>query len=395
MGVSRLGTVTPVANGPSVLASFAGAHLISVLAANTTLATTPELKANIWVVPLGATTENQYIYIAKNLSIDVGQAFETFRFAVNAGDAVFVQATTNSCSFTCTGIPQSDAVLPENLSQTFSNKTILGNVNTIYLEKGTTAERFPEAEIGYTRFNTEINRLESFTSNGWAFAGAGIDGDTGPEGPRGIVGPAGEQGEAGPQATSVVMRGASATVAALPATGNTTNDGRYVTDTGSVYVWSGTAWFNAGEIQGPTGPQGSQGNIGFDGPQGPTGPTGSQGVTGPLGLAGPTGPAVTSMVSSAVSTITTDINSAFTLRTTDANGVVRSISDAGITVTVPNILTDGQRIEVVQAGNGQVTFSGSNISIESKNGLNRTNGLYSRAILMNINGSYYLFGDII
>jgi hypothetical protein len=191
------------------------------------------------------------------------------------------------------------------------------------------------------------------------------------------------------------MKGLSATVAALPTTGNTVNDGRYVTDTGSVYVWSGTAWFNAGVIQGPTGPQGSQGNIGFDGLQGPTGPTGAQGVTGPLGLAGPTGPAVTSIVSSAVSTITTDINSAFTLRTADANGVVRSISASGITMTVPNILGDGQRVDIVQAGNGQVTFAGSNISIESKNGFNRTNGLYSRATLMNINGSYYLFGDII
>lgn len=395
MSVSRLGTVTPVANGPTVLASFIGNYLVSVLAANTTLATTPELKASIWVIPAGAGGEADYIYIAKNLSIGVGQSYETFRFAVNDGDAIYVEATTSSCSFSCTGIPQSDSVLPESLQQTFSNKTISGNFNTIYLESGTTAERPSAVDVGYVRFNTELNRLEAYTSNGWAFAGAGLDGAVGPQGPQGIVGPAGPQGEQGPQATSVNMVGSAALVADLPASGNTQNDGYYVAETDTVHVWTGTEWVDVGSIQGPTGPQGLQGDVGPQGFQGDTGPEGPTGPTGALGPTGPTGPAPTALSSTAISRLTTDINSAFTLRTNDANGIIRSISSTGITLTVPDVLLDGQSVEVIQAGNGQVTFSGNNVSIEAKNGYNRTNGLYSKVTLMNINGSYYLFGDII
>lgn len=395
MPISRLGTVTPVANGATVLASFTGNHLVSVLAANTTLATTPELKVSVWIVPQGASAESEYIYISKNLVIGVGQAYETFRFAVNEGDSVYVLATTNNCSFTCTGIAQSDAVLPENLEQTFQNKVIRGNYNLLYLEQGTTAARPDNVEIGYTRFNTELDRLESFTSNGWAFAGAGIDGVTGPTGSRGIVGPPGPPGATGPQAINIVMRGTVATINDFPSTPQV-NDGYYVSATGTVYVYTaGTGWANAGPISGPTGPQGLVGDVGPIGPQGVTGPTGPTGPTGAQGLLGPTGPSVTSMVSSAVSTATTDINSSFTLRTQDANGVIRSISSTGITLTVPDILLDGQKVEFIQSGNGQITFSGSNISLDSKNGYNRSNGLYSKVTLMNINSSYYLFGDII
>lgn len=95
----------------------------------------------------------------------------------------------------------------------------------------------------------------------------------------GLVGPT------GPQGVSLNLRGSVATVGALPSVGNSPNDAYIVEADGDLYVWSGTAWTNVGQIVGPTGPTG---------PSGPVGPTGSTGPTGPTGsvstVAGPTGP---------------------------------------------------------------------------------------------------------
>ena len=113
----------------------------------------------------------QYVYICSNLQISLGQAFETFRFAVNAGDTIYVLSTTAQASFSCNGIAQSDNILPENVTQTFTNKIIRGDNNTLYLESGTTAQRPGSAEVGYVRFNTETDRLEVKTSTGWQTIG--------------------------------------------------------------------------------------------------------------------------------------------------------------------------------------------------------------------------------
>jgi hypothetical protein len=395
MPILRLGVVQPSASAQTVLATFTQPHLVAVTVANTALSSLPALTVTVWVIPSGQTDSAKYSYVCKSLSVGIGQAFETFRFAIEAGDALYVEASTSNASFTVTGIPQEDSVGVEDLVQTFANKVIRGNYNTIYLEKGTTAERSEDSEIGYARYNTELEKLEVKTSQGWTFAGAGLDGAQGVTGPTGSVGQPGTQGPTGSQATSVNMQGSVALIADLPASG-TAQDGYYVAETVTVYIWTGSAWVDSGPIQGPVGPTGAQGNPGGQGldstvagPIGPTGPTGSQGITGP------TGPAVTSVASSAVSTVTTDINSGFTVRTNDQNGIIRSIAASAITITVPDVLTDGQRVEVVQAGTGQITFSAINIALESKNSFNRTNGQYSKATITNINGSYYLSGDLI
>jgi len=95
----------------------------------------------------------------------------------------------------------------------------------------------------------------------------GITGPTGSVGPTGATGPTGIQG---PQGTSITVRGTVATAGNLPPTGNTINDAFIVQADGDLYVWTGSAWSNVGQIIGPTGP---------------TGP----GVTGPTGAIGPKG----------------------------------------------------------------------------------------------------------
>jgi hypothetical protein len=172
MPITRLGIVNPAANTDSALVNFTGAHLVSVVAANKASVATPITKVTIWVVPANATIAAQYAYICSNLIIAVGQSFETFRFAVNAGDTLYVRSSTATASFFCSGIPQEDDVIPASLAQTFTNKVIRGTDNTVYLDSGTTAERRASAENGYVRFNTENQVVEVKTSSGWERVGS-------------------------------------------------------------------------------------------------------------------------------------------------------------------------------------------------------------------------------
>jgi hypothetical protein len=167
MPITRLGLSNPAANTDVDLATFTSPHLVSVIAASKAVTATPVTKVSIWVVPANATIPAQYAYIGFNISIGIGQSFETFRFAVNEGDTVYVRSTVSTTSFHCNGIPQSDSGLPENLVQTLTNKTISGQYNTLYLDQGTTAERSLTAAVGYVRFNTETNNLEVKTASGW------------------------------------------------------------------------------------------------------------------------------------------------------------------------------------------------------------------------------------
>jgi hypothetical protein len=167
MPITRLGLSNPAANTDVDLATFSSPHLVSVIAASKAVTATPVTKVNIWVVPANATIPAQYAYIGFNIAIGLGQSFETFRFAVNEGDTVFVRSTVSTTSFHCNGIPQSDSGLPENISQTLTNKTIRGEYNTLYVDQGSTAGRPSTAGVGYLRFNTETNNLEVKTPSGW------------------------------------------------------------------------------------------------------------------------------------------------------------------------------------------------------------------------------------
>jgi hypothetical protein len=337
MPIQRLGIQNPAANTDTVLATFSEAHLVSVIVASKAVVAVPACKVSIWIAPANAVIQQNFAYIAFNLDIPVGSSFETFRFAVNPGDTLWVRSAVGTTSFSCVGIAQEDSALPENITQTFTNKEIRGLYNTIYVDAGTTAERRSSAEVGYIRFNTELNSgngaLEQKTLNGWEVVGTGVtSGPTGPTGPAGATGatgpaggptgptgalgptgatgpiglggnegptgPTGPVGPAGPQATSINILGSVATVGALPLTGDAVADAYVVLSDGNVYAWTGTEWQNLGPLIGPTGATGPTGApstvTGPTGATGSTGPTGGQGATGPQGadsvVPGPTGP---------------------------------------------------------------------------------------------------------
>lgn len=260
MAIVRLGAHTPAANTSYALYNVTTSYLVSVIAANTlTAATTSATKVDIWVIPQGVTNPIGYAYITSNLEVGLGQSFETFKFGVNAGDAILVRSTTAGTSFVVQGMSQDSEYSINDVPITFTNKIIRGNVNTIYPDTGTTAERPAAAETGYWRYNTDLNYIEFKTPTGWAAA-------MGPTGPQGIQGISGQ---------GLSIKGSYASEIALTTaipTG-TLGDGYLVGS--NLYIWDGDSWENVGPILGPTGPTGPEG-----GPTGPTGPQGAQGLPG-------------------------------------------------------------------------------------------------------------------
>lgn len=122
-------------------------------------------------------------------------------------------------------------------------------------------------------------------------AGAnGAQGATGPLGPAGSAGATGPQGPQGVAGSSVTILGSFANAGQLPPSGDP-GDGYLVS--GSLYVWTGAAWENVGNIQGPAGATGPQGNAGAQGATGPQGTAGAAGSAGPAGATGPAGTGAT------------------------------------------------------------------------------------------------------
>ena len=117
----------------------------------------------------------------------------------------------------------------------------------------------------------------------------------GPEGPQGVPGETGPQGDAG---AGLNILGTLPTEGDLPLTGNA---GEAYLIGGNLWVWSGSAWVNAGQIQGPQGPAGAPGADGADGADGAPGASAYQvavaaGFVGTeaqwlASLVGPQGPA--------------------------------------------------------------------------------------------------------
>jgi hypothetical protein len=167
MAIIRLGVITPAANTPVQLTAVLNSHLASVVVSNTSSQASPVCKVDIYVVPQGAATSADYAYICANLVIGVGQSFETFKVALNPNDSIYVKSTIAGTSFSAFGLLQSEDVGPSDLPAVFTNKTINGDNNTIYLESGATSARPISAQVGYVRYNTDFNALEVRTPTGW------------------------------------------------------------------------------------------------------------------------------------------------------------------------------------------------------------------------------------
>jgi hypothetical protein len=78
----------------------------------------------------------------------------------------------------------------------------------------------------------------------------------------------------------------------------------------------------------------------------------------------------------------------------DAFALIRSTGSA-ITITVTDVLNVGDRVDFLQDGAGQVTFSASGVTIQSKGGALLTAEQYSAVTLVKVAaGQYRLIGDL-
>lgn len=149
-------------------------------------------------------------------------------------------------------------------------------------------------------------------------------------------------------------------------TGPATND--TYTYASKTWTWTGSVWQANATPQGPTGPTG---------PSGPAGPTGPTGAT----------------YTPAITTVTTT----YTLLASDSNKIIYSTGGSAYNLTVANVLTPGQWVDVVQYGAGQITFvAGSGVTLNSTGAKTKTNVQYSTvSIICVASGLYVLAGDLI
>jgi hypothetical protein len=62
MPIVRIGASNPTAETETILATFTGEHLVSVIAANKTISSTSSTKVDIWIRPLVFNSDLDKIY---------------------------------------------------------------------------------------------------------------------------------------------------------------------------------------------------------------------------------------------------------------------------------------------------------------------------------------------
>jgi hypothetical protein len=274
MPVKRLGTANPAANTSVVLTTSDVTGVASVIVANKGAVAA---QVTIYVDPFASGgTVSSRAYIVSALEIGIGQSFETFRFAIDVGDNIYVAGSTADCAFS-TNIAYESA----------------GRTNILYQ-----SNQPGSPQVGDIWIDSDDDSVNVYNGSDFAtVATAAPEGPTGPSGPSGPTGPA---GPTGPEGSGVSVLGSYATVELLEADNPLGNIGDAYVIGQNLYVWSdlNQEWFDAGTFVGATGPMGATGADsvvpGPTGPVGPTGPsggpTGPTGATGPLGITGPQGP---------------------------------------------------------------------------------------------------------
>ncbi len=280
MPIKRLGILVPTtANTFETLGTADVSSVSSIIIANRGAV---DAVVSVYVDPIAAGgAVDQRVYILSDITVAVGQALETFRFALDVGDIVKVRSSVTTVTF-------SGNVLYESS----------GRANIIY-----TSAAPASPQVGDIWIDSDTDELQAWTGSAWALvalaAPQGPVGPAGAVGPTGATGPSGPRGYTGQTGAGLSIKGTYATLGALTAAvpgGGIIGDAYIIG--GDLYVWDevNLNWYNSGvPFQGPTGPTGATGAAStVEGPTGPTGPTGPEGgptgPTGPTGAAGETGP---------------------------------------------------------------------------------------------------------
>ena len=132
MALTRLGIVQPAANTNTLVFTSVNPYLMSIIATN--LSTSTAALIRVWVVPYGETDPTKYAYINYDIPVDQANTFETFRFAVNPGDTIYVRSSTANVSFAGYGLVQYDVKLGAGVSSFGSTAPSGATTGTIWVD---------------------------------------------------------------------------------------------------------------------------------------------------------------------------------------------------------------------------------------------------------------------
>ena len=113
MGLQRIAISNPSANTDTKIFTAGDPYLLSIIATNKSASAAT---IRVWVQPSGASGESQYAFIIYDLPIDANNSYETFRFAVNALDDVYIRSSSASVNFQAYGLAQYDVKLGAGVS---------------------------------------------------------------------------------------------------------------------------------------------------------------------------------------------------------------------------------------------------------------------------------------
>lgn len=94
-------------------------------------------------------------------------------------------------------------------------------------------------------------------------------------------------------------------------------------------------------------------------------------------------------------TINTVAGTTYSLVSGDKGELIQTTSASTVTITIPNVLAAGERVDVIQWGDGQVVFVGSGITLNSAGNKLKLTQKYSAATVVCLSsGNYALIGDL-
>jgi hypothetical protein len=253
MPITRLGLANPTANSLTTLVTADKGYVASVIIANKN---TQTVTTSIYVVPTGGTyTDSTALTIIKDLSIQSGQSFETFRFALNTGDSIQVIGSNANISYSVTAAYEVDGKQ--------------------YVTYSTVAPSSPQ--IGDIWIRSSNNVVSFWNGTQWIDSiTVGPTGPAGASGASGATGPTGAQGPTGPSGGPTGPTGPTGPAGTDGTPGGPTGPTGATGPTGPI----GPTGATGDSVTGPTGPQGAASTV-----TGPTGSTGATGPTGPIGAA--------------------------------------------------------------------------------------------------------------
>lgn len=152
MAITRLAVSTPNATTDTLLHTSTRNALVSVIAANTS-GSAATIRA--WAVPSGAVSASAYAYYAYDSIVPGNNTLETFRFAIEDGDSLYVRSSTSFVSFSLNGIYESNGTSNISVASLSASPTssVIGDVwvestnNLIYFWNGSSWTRSYDVSI--------------------------------------------------------------------------------------------------------------------------------------------------------------------------------------------------------------------------------------------------------